>query len=212
MLRTSHARSSLGFSALQVGSQAWAEPSCSNPGCQGIAAPAAGRMGLLADWWYQHQKNCTLMHTGKWNSKWWQTMGERKWGQSCSNYRHAQPQLQGLVGETKHETNEELGNSFSLKTDSMVLLCWSWNVIFYFLPCWQIWGKERALFTSSMYHAKENASPKECSCGKTEIELMNLPERGLSCYRATLQLQSFQELRGQASPTHQYTMYRLFQW
>lgn len=60
---------------------------------------------------------------GKWNSKWWQTMGERKWGQSCSNYRHAQPQLQGLVGETKYETNEELGNSFSLKTDSMVLLC-----------------------------------------------------------------------------------------
>lgn len=61
-------------------------------------------------------------------------------------------------------------------------------------------------------HAKEKASLlKDCSWGKTEIELMDFPERGLSCHRATLQLQSFQELRGQACPTHQYTMYRLLQ-
>lgn len=64
-----------------------------------------------------------------------------------------------------------------------------------------------------MYHAKENASLlKDCSWGKTEVELMDLPERGLSCHRTTLQLPSFQELGGQAYPTHQYTMYRLLQW
>lgn len=49
-------------------------------------------------------------------------MGERKWGQSGSNYCHAQPQLQGLVGETKHEKNKELGNSFSLKFPGTPLL------------------------------------------------------------------------------------------
>lgn len=140
-----------------------------------------GRMGLEA---YQHQKSCNLMHTGKWDSKWWQTMGERKWGQSGSNYCHAQPQQQGLVGETEYETIEELGNGFSFKTDPLALLCWNWNAIFYFLPWWQIWGKKDALLTSSVYHAKENGSLKDCSCGKTEVELMDFPEGGLSCHRA----------------------------
>lgn len=120
MLRTSHAsqhskwevRPELNSPAPTLGVRAL-QPQLSSP----------HRQDGAAGWRYQHQKSCALMHTGKCNSKWWQTMGERKWGQSGSNYCHAQPQLQGLVGETKYETNEQLGNSFSLKIDSMVLLC-----------------------------------------------------------------------------------------
>lgn len=211
MLRTSHAESSLGFPALQVGSETWAELSCSDPWCQGTAAPAV--LSPQAGWGWRPRSikkaafQCTQGNGTPSGGKQW----ERRNGDNQVLIT-AKPKHSYRVWETKYETNEELGNSFSLKTDSLVLLCWSWNDIFYFLPWWQIWGKEDALFTCSVYHAKENASLKDWSCGKTEEEIMDLPERGLSRHRATLQLQSFQELRWQESPTHQYTMYRLLQW
>ncbi|XP_027746559.1 uncharacterized protein LOC114060892 [Empidonax traillii] len=73
------------------------------------------------------------------------------------------------------------------------------------------WEKKDTVFTSSLYHAKENGPLKDCSCVKTEVELMDLSERGFSCHRAKLQLQIFWELKGEASSTPQYTMNRLLQ-
>lgn len=53
------------------------------------------------------------------------------------------------------------------------------------------------LLTSGLFRVKGRASLKDCSCVKTEVELMDLGEGGLSCRRALLlQLQSCQELRG----------------